>query len=388
MPPHAVAKSPVFRSAVEGEWSETMQSMVPSASASHRRSWLADSRMGGQHLNSVAPSGTSSAVRVRKCGQDSNRDPHALGLGGGDERQRVGGGQVQYVDARVQPLRLVDQVLDRGVLGVLGAGGQEVGVLGAGVLRRGLQVVRVLGVHDHQAAEAGDLGERGGEPLLVELRELLHAGGRQEALEAEDAGVVQRPQVLDVVGQRAAPEADVHVRLGARDVLLHDQVGGRGGRRQRVQRHVEDGGDATGRGGPGGRPEAFPLGTTGVVHVDVGVDQAGEEHVVAEVLQPGTGRYVGLVRQHGRDLPAGDGHRSGARPLGGDDARRAQYQFHSQVGHRNLPIYFHRAKFNVLLTESSRRCGTSQERPDGPLTRPYRNWMFPQDGIKISLCRM
>lgn len=65
MPPHAVEKSSVFRSAVEGEWSDTMQSIVPSASASHSRSWLAASRMGGQHLNSLAPSGTSSAVRVR-----------------------------------------------------------------------------------------------------------------------------------------------------------------------------------------------------------------------------------------------------------------------------------------------------------------------------------
>ncbi|CAM5383750.1 hypothetical protein SGLAM104S_03253 [Streptomyces glaucescens] len=65
MPPHAVAKSSVLRSAVDGEWSVTTQSMVPSASACHSRSWLAASRMGGQHLNSLAPSGTSSAVRVR-----------------------------------------------------------------------------------------------------------------------------------------------------------------------------------------------------------------------------------------------------------------------------------------------------------------------------------
>ncbi len=65
MPPQAVAKSSVLRSAVDGEWSVTTQSMVPSARACQRRSWLAASRMGGQHLNSLAPSGTSSAVRVR-----------------------------------------------------------------------------------------------------------------------------------------------------------------------------------------------------------------------------------------------------------------------------------------------------------------------------------
>ena len=38
---------------------------TPSARARQSGSWLAASRMGGQHLNSLAPSGTSSAVRVR-----------------------------------------------------------------------------------------------------------------------------------------------------------------------------------------------------------------------------------------------------------------------------------------------------------------------------------
>ncbi len=65
MPPQAVPKSAVFRSAVDGEWSVTTQSTVPSARARQSRSWLAASRIGGQHLNSLAPSGTSSAVRVR-----------------------------------------------------------------------------------------------------------------------------------------------------------------------------------------------------------------------------------------------------------------------------------------------------------------------------------
>ncbi|CAM5712036.1 hypothetical protein SBADM41S_06263 [Streptomyces badius] len=80
MPPQAEAKSGVFRSVVHGEWSLTMQSIVPSASPAHSASWLAASRIGGQHLNSVAPSGTSSAVRVRKCGQDSTvtRTPSRL----------------------------------------------------------------------------------------------------------------------------------------------------------------------------------------------------------------------------------------------------------------------------------------------------------------------
>ena len=82
---------------------------------------------------------------------------------------------MQDVDAGVQPLGLGDEALDRGVLGVARAGGEEVGVRGAGALGGGGEVVRVLGVDDEQPAEAGDLGEGAGQLLLVELGELVHA---------------------------------------------------------------------------------------------------------------------------------------------------------------------------------------------------------------------
>lgn len=65
MPPQAVPKSAVFSSAGQGEWSVTTQSRVPSARACQSASWFAASRTGGQHLNAVAPSGTSSALSVR-----------------------------------------------------------------------------------------------------------------------------------------------------------------------------------------------------------------------------------------------------------------------------------------------------------------------------------
>src|SRR5690606_6274598 len=67
-PPQACPKSPVskrFSSGVHGEWSLTTQSTVPSASPRQSSSRLPASRMGGQHLNWVAPSGISSAQKVR-----------------------------------------------------------------------------------------------------------------------------------------------------------------------------------------------------------------------------------------------------------------------------------------------------------------------------------
>ena len=198
--------------------------------------------------------------------------------------------------ARADPLGDGDEPLDRGVLGDAGTGLEVVRVLGSALVRGGVQLVRVLGVHDEESAEPGDLGHRGGELVLVQLGELVHAGGREEALEAVDACVVQRLEVLHVVGQGPAPEADVDVRLAAGDVLLGAQVVHRRRGRQGVEGHVDEGGDAAGGRGAGGGPEALPLGAARVVHVDVRVDQAGQQGVVAEVLDAGTGRHGGVVR--------------------------------------------------------------------------------------------
>ena len=84
MPPQAAAKSPVsgrLRSGVHGEWSETTQSIVPSASARHSASRLAASRIGGQHLNSVAPSGTVAGVEGQVVRAGLGGDPHAVAPG-------------------------------------------------------------------------------------------------------------------------------------------------------------------------------------------------------------------------------------------------------------------------------------------------------------------
>ncbi len=68
MPPHAVMKSPLsrcFNAGGQGEWSLAIRSMSPSISPCHSRSRCSSSRIGGAHLNSVAPSAISSAANVR-----------------------------------------------------------------------------------------------------------------------------------------------------------------------------------------------------------------------------------------------------------------------------------------------------------------------------------
>src|SRR5215212_2711394 len=66
MPPQAFIKSPLSRNFIspgQGEWSDTIKSIVPSARPCHSPSRFSRSRIGGQHLNSVAPTGTSSAAK-------------------------------------------------------------------------------------------------------------------------------------------------------------------------------------------------------------------------------------------------------------------------------------------------------------------------------------
>lgn len=54
-----------FISGVLGEWSDTTKFMSPFCTACHSRSWLALSRIGGQHLKSTRFRGTASAFRPK-----------------------------------------------------------------------------------------------------------------------------------------------------------------------------------------------------------------------------------------------------------------------------------------------------------------------------------
>jgi hypothetical protein len=128
---------------------------------------------------------------------------------------------------------------------------------------------------------------------------------------------VQGGQRAGVAGDGTAPEADVDVDLAAGRRLLDLQRGHVDGGRQAVERHVHDGGDATGGGGPGGGGEALPLGAAGLVDVHVGVDQAGQQRHVAELDLLG-GLDGGGIVVDGDDPAAEHGDRGGAF-IGPDD---------------------------------------------------------------------
>ena len=167
--------------------------------------------------------------------------------------------------------------------------------------------------------------------VLVELAgaqvgELVDPGVEQEALEAEHAGVVQVPQLADVPGDGAAPEADVDVDLALGGLALDLEGGHVDGRRDRVERHVEDGGDPAGGGGPGGRGEALPLGPAGLVDVHVGVDQAGQQDLVVGQGDGPLPGQAGRQRLDGRHPAVADGHAAGHLAGRGDHPGGAQDQ--------------------------------------------------------------
>ena len=182
-------------------------------------------------------------------------------------------------------------------------------------------------MHDEQRAELGGLGESRIKPERVKPGELGHPGVGEERLEAEHPGLVQPGQVAQVAGHHATPETHVHVRGRPGGGLLFRERGGRGRRRQAVQRHVDQRGHPARSGGPCRGREALPLGAARLVDVHVGVHQPGQQHL-------GTGQFHGLDRVQGLpgardrgDLPVADADRCRAHPVRGDHPFRPDHQF-------------------------------------------------------------
>ncbi len=147
-------------------------------------------------------------------------------------------------------------------------------------------------MHDQQPVERGDLPHRRLELIELERGELLDARRTQEALEPEHAGVMELAQLPEVARDGPAPEPDVDVDLPLGGGPLLGEGGDRRRRRDAVERHVEDRRHAA-RGSRARRGlEPLPLGPSGLVDVDVRIDQSGHHHAVAGVHERDTRRRV------------------------------------------------------------------------------------------------
>ena len=218
----------------------------------------------------------------------------------------------------------VEHPLDGGVLRGAGPGGQEGGVLVGDPLGRLGEDPGVLGVDDEHGVKLGERGEDPSDLVVVEVAVLVEARVGREALEAEDAPVPQGRQLVDIARDGAAPEADVDREPARGRCHLGLEVGDRRRRRARVQRHVEDRGDAAGESRPGGALVPLPGRATGLVDVHVGVDEPRHEGLVVgddDLLAGANGGIVALVQ--GGDTPVVDDDDGRTDPVGQDRAPRS-----------------------------------------------------------------
>ena len=150
--------------------------------------------------------------------------------------------------------------------------------------------------------------------LLVDHGEAVAAGVNEEAFVAENSGASEGEDVGLVVGHGSAPGGPVDEALALGGAALGFEGFDGGGFGKAVEGHVDEGGVASGGGGAGSGAEAFPLGASGLVDVDVGVDEAGEDGVVAAVVDGGVAGYFGGAAD-GADAAVFDEERCGTRAL-------------------------------------------------------------------------
>jgi hypothetical protein len=110
----------------------------------------------------------------------------------GEGRKGVRAGEMKNVDAAARRLRHRDHPVYREVLGSSRTGVQEGLIRGAAHGWSTVDDDGVLGVHQHQAVERGDLAECLVQLQCPEVAELVDSGRNQEALEAENTGLVKR----------------------------------------------------------------------------------------------------------------------------------------------------------------------------------------------------
>lgn len=130
-----------------------------------------------------------------------------------------------------------------------------------------------------------------------------------------------------IPGDNTTIKPHIHPTLALRRLDLFLKGSNGGGGRDGIQRHINDGSDASKGGRLSAGIEAFPFSAAGFIQMDMSIDQAGEQNV---------GRIVGIGRPHGEfsrwddrveyggDLAGAtrDNYGGGSQTAGNDGARR------------------------------------------------------------------
>ena len=157
---------------------------------------------------------------------------------------------------------------------------------------------------------------RVGECVVVHGGELGQPGVAEEALHADRAGGEEIGQFVHVAWHQTRVEGGVDMELVLGGALLDVPRVERRRHRQRIQWHVDDGRDPARGGGGGAGVEAFPglagFGGPGVVEVDVGVDEPGQQGCIAEVGHGHADFGIDAINGNDHAVAHGDTRRTGA----------------------------------------------------------------------------
>jgi hypothetical protein len=166
--------------------------------------------------------------------------------------------------------------------------------------------------------------------VLVDHGEAVAAGVDEEALVAADACAGQGEDVGLVVGYGSAPRGPVDEALALCGLALGFEGFDGGGLGEAVEGHVDEGGKASGGGCASCGTEALPFGASGLIDVDVSVDEAGEDGVVSAVVEDGVWGEFGAVA-NGMEDAVFDEERGGTCALRRDDAIREEGMCHNLI---------------------------------------------------------
>lgn len=231
-------------------------------------------------------------MRASFDGDGKTREARGL-----DVRKGLAGGEMDDVEAEIEFAAEGEEKTDGRKLGFFWAR-LQIGLVerpvGVGEIRSGgIDGGGKFGVDEKREARASDMRESGAQLLFGDHSEAVDAGLNEKTFEAWDACGREWLNVSWIIGDDAAPghPIDVAAGVGCGAFGFESEDIDSGG--EAVEGHVDEESVATGGGGARSGLEAFPVGAAGVIDVNVGIDEAGEDDGVGEIV--GIGVRRGLI---------------------------------------------------------------------------------------------
>ncbi len=228
-------------------------------------------------------------------------------------RNRIRRSQMHDMNARIELATQPQEQRNRLIFGLAGPGSQPRCIFarrtsGHGVLHCCVDGTRQFRVSEQRSAERRQFRQSRAQIGLGDMRKFGHAGGYQEALEAEYASVPQGPEFGCVARHYAAPESDIDSQFVRSCVDFLPVGDSRGSRGYAIERHLDQRGDAPRSGRFCRARKTFPLGAAGLVDMDVRIDESRHHDGFAGFVDgPSAGNII--ERGNIRDEPLPDVNR-------------------------------------------------------------------------------